>query len=320
MKLGIDAMGGDNAPKAIIKGALLALNELPSNDTIVLFGDNMSIMKEICQEGSDSDRIQIVSTSDEILMGEKGTKSFLQKPDSSIAVGLKYLAEKKIDAFSGAGNTGAMLVGAIYSLSTIEGIIRPCTTAVIPQESGNNTTLLDVGTCPDSKPEWLYQFAIIGSIYSNCMFGIDNPRVGLLNIGEEEEKGNILTKATYKLMKAGKDFNFIGNIESRDLYKDKADVIVCDGFIGNLLLKQLESTYRLIVKRGWSDQFINSMNYEIYGGTPILGVNGTVVVGHGISSDIAAKNMILLSKNLIETGLTEKFKKNFNLPQADYLL
>lgn len=312
MKLGLDAMGGDYAPKVTIGGALLALKELPSDDSIVLFGDEIIIKKQIKKSGGNFDRTDIVHTSDVIMMGEHPTKAFSQKPESSIAIGFKYLAEGKIDSFSGAGNTGAMLVGAIYSVGTIAGIIRPCTATILPKENGKHGLLLDVGTCPDVKPELLYQFAIIGSLYAKYIYGIDNPKIGLLNIGEEEEKGNLVTQAAYKMMKEGKDFNFIGNIESRDLHKNKADVIVCDGFTGNILLKQIESMYRLITKRGWSDKFIESMNYENYGGTPILGINSTVLLGHGISNEIAIKNLILLSREVFKTGLTEKIKSAFN--------
>lgn len=312
MKLGLDVMGGDHVPKATIGGALLAIKELPLDDQIVLFGNEVTIRMEIEKCGESCDRIYIVHTPDVIMMGEHATKAFLQKPESSISIGFKYLASGEIDVFSGAGNTGAMLVGAIYSVGTIEGIIRPCTTTILPKESGNRGLLLDVGTCPDAKQKLLYQFGIVGSLYAKYVYDIHNPKVGLLNVGTEEEKGNLITQAAYKLMKDSKDFNFVGNIESRDLFKDNADVIVCDGFTGNILLKQLESVYRLITKRGWSDEFVKRMNFENYGGTPILGVNSPVLIGHGISNEIAIKNMILLSREIVETRLTEKIKNAFN--------
>jgi glycerol-3-phosphate acyltransferase PlsX len=166
--------------------------------------------------------------------------------------------------------------------------------------------LIDVGTNPDSKPDVLYQFGLLGSIYAQFVFGIENPKVGLLNIGEEEEKGNLLSQSAFRLMKDTQDYNFIGNIESRDLFNDKADVIVCDGFTGNIVLKQAESVYRMVKKRGINDEFFDRMNYENYGGTPILGVNGTVVIGHGISNDIAIKNMVILSKDVHEANVAGK--------------
>lgn len=312
MKLGFDIMGGDYAPKATVGGALLASNEISSEDRIVLFGDIDVISNEIKTQSGDTSIFDIVHCPDVITMGEHPTKALTQKPKSSIAMAFKYLAEGKIDAFSSAGNTGAMLVGSIYSVKPIEGIIRPCTATMIPKESGKKGILLDVGTNPDGKPELLYQFAVIGSIYAKYVYGIDNPKVGLLNLGEEEEKGNLLTQATFKLMKGTKDFNFIGNVESRELFKDKADVFVCDGFTGNIILKQVEAMYRIMMKRGFIDDFVKSLNYENYGGTPILGVNGTVEIGHGISNDVAIKNMILHSKEVFEVKLSEKIKSALN--------
>jgi len=169
--------------------------------------------------------------------------------------------------------------------------------------------MLDIGTNPDIKPDILYQFAILGSIYSQSVLNIKNPRVGLLNIGEEDEKGNLLCQSAFRLMKGSENFNFYGNIESRDIFKDKVDVIVCDGFTGNIVLKQIEAMYRLLVKRNLVDDYINKFNYENYGGSPILGVNGSVVIGHGISSAKAIMNMVLLTKEIHEAKLTDKIKR-----------
>ena len=307
MRIGLDAMGGDFAPIATIKGAILAKKELPL-DTIVLFGDKNIIEQEFLKNGKNTDGFDIVHSSEVIGMGDSPTKAFSQKPNSSLALGFNYLKEGKIDCFSSAGNTGAMLVGSMYSVQQIEGILRPCTTVILPKENGNFGVLLDVGTNPDAKPEMLYQFAIVGSIYAEYVYNIKNPRVGLLNIGEEEEKGNILSQATFKLMKDTKDFNFVGNIESRDLFKDKVDVTVCDGFTGNVILKQAEGMYRIMQKRGILDDYFQRLNYENYGGTPILGVNSTVIVGHGISNDIAIKNMMILSKEVFEAKIASKIQ------------
>ena len=308
MKIGIDIMGGDFAPKSTIGGVILAHKELPSDVQLCLFGDEQIITSLLIGAGSNPKNYVICHAPEVIGMGEHPTKAFSQKPNSSIALGFEMLKNQKIDAFASVGNTGAMLVGSIYSSGTIPGIIRPCISTMLPKENGGIGVILDAGTIPDCKPDMLYQFGILGSIYAEFVYNIKNPKVGLLNIGEEEEKGSILTQATFKLMKDSKDFNFIGNIENRDLFKDKVDVVVCDGFTGNIVLKQIETMYRLFVKQGFRNDFIDRFNYENYGGTPVLGINSTVVVGHGISNDKAIKNMILLTKNVHEASLYEKIK------------
>ncbi len=309
MKIGLDVMGGDFAPKATIAGAILALKELAASDRIVLIGDKKIILNSLKKEKFNPSNFDIVHASEKIGMGEHPLKAYAKKKDSSITVGFRMLKENKIGSFSSAGNSGAMIVGSIYSTNVIPGIIRPCTSAILPKENGGITILLDVGTNPDPKPDVMYQFAILGSIYAQHVHGIENPKVGLLNIGEEEEKGNLLSQAAFQIMKDSKVFNFIGNIEGRDFLKDKADVIVCDGFSGNVVLKQIESMYRFMTKRGLTDDYTNRLNYENYGGTPILGINSSVVVGHGISSALAIKNMILLSKEIHEAGLSQKIQK-----------
>ena len=306
MKIGLDVMGGDFAPQATIAGAIAASRELPSEDKIVLIGKEEMILSELSTQGADPNSFIIANAPDVIEMGESPTKAFIQKPHSSIALGFHLLKHNEIQAFASAGNTGAMVVGSIYSINTIQGVIRPCSSVIVPQEKGGVSILIDVGTNPDPKPDVLYQFGLLGSIYAESIYGIDKPRVALLNIGEEEEKGNLLCQAAFGLMKDSKDFNFIGNMEGRDLMKSKADVIVCDGFTGNVLLKTMEAVYRMLVKRGLADEFINRMNYENYGGTPLLGVNAPVILGHGISKEVAFKNIILLSKHAFEAKLTEK--------------
>lgn len=306
MKIGLDAMGGDFAPDSILKGAILAQKVLSEADRIVLIGQQEVIEQKLKEFKSDASLFDIVNASQIIGMGEQPTKAFTQKRDSSITKGFQLLKEGGIDSFASAGNTGAMLVGSVYSVNVVQGIIRPATTSVLPKEDGGVGVLIDVGTNPDTKPDVLYQFGLLGSIFAEYVYGIKNPKVGLLNIGEEEEKGNLLSQSAYRLMKDTNDYNFIGNIESRDLFNNKADVIVCDGFTGNIVLKQAESMYRLVKERGISDEFFDRMNYENYGGTPILGINSTVVIGHGISNDIAIKNMILLSKDVSEAKLAER--------------
>jgi glycerol-3-phosphate acyltransferase PlsX len=309
MKIGLDVMGGDYAPENILKGAILAQKVLPEADRIVLIGQESIILEKLKEYNSDASLFDIVNASEVISMGEQPTRAFSQKPDSSITKGFRLLKTGQIDSFAGAGNTGAMLVGSVYSVNVVQGIIRPATTSVLPKENGGVGVLIDVGTNPDSKPDVLYQFGLLGSIYAQHVFGIENPKVGLLNIGEEEEKGNLLCQSAFRLMKDTQDYNFIGNIESRDLFNDKADVIVCDGFTGNIVLKQAESMYRLVKKRGIKDEFFDRMNYENYGGTPILGVNGTVIIGHGISNDIAIKNMIILAKEVHEARVSDKISE-----------
>ncbi len=309
MKIGLDVMGGDYAPDSMLAGAVLAQKELPSTDRIVLIGKEDIIIQKLKELGADPALFDIVHTSEVIGMGESPTKAFTQKPDSSITKGFRMLKKGLIDSFASAGNTGAMLVGSIYSVNVVQGIIRPATTSVLPKVNGGVGVLIDVGTNPDSKPDVLYQFGMLGSIFAEHVYGIEKPRVGLLNIGEEEEKGNLLSQSAFRLMKDTQDYNFIGNVESRDLFTDKADVIVCDGFTGNIVLKQAESMYHLVKERGLSDEFFDRMNYEKYGGTPILGVNGCVIIGHGISNDVAIKNMLLLSKDVFEAKVSEKISQ-----------
>lgn len=308
MKIGLDVMGGDFAPGSNISGALLALKELPLTDRIVLIGDKDIILAELEKRNANPSDFSIVHAHEVIGMGEHPVRAITRKPDSSISIGFKQLKLKKIDAFASAGSSGAMLVGAIYSVNNIQGVIRPCTSAVLPQESGGLSLLLDVGTNPDAKPDVMYQFGLLGSITAKNVYNIQNPRVALLNIGHEEEKGNLLTQATYQLMKDSKDFNFVGNIEGRDLLRNKADVIVCDGFTGNIVLKNMEGMFRIIMKRGLVDDYFARFNYEKYGGTPILGINSTVIVGHGISNDIAVKNMLMLARDVYHAKLSQKVK------------
>ena len=308
MRIGLDVSGGDFAPKATLHGALMAQKELPSTDRIVLIGDKEAINSFFHEEKEDISLFDIVDAPDIIEMDETPTKALVNKPESSIAVGFRMLKHKEIHSFASAGSSGAMMVGSIYSVNTIQGIIRPSTTAYIPKESGGQTILIDVGTNPDSKPDVMYQFGLLGSLFAESVFHVKNPRVGLLNIGSEEKKGNLTTQSAYQLMKDSKDYNFIGNVEGRELFRDNVDVIVCDGFVGNIVLKQIEAMYRVMAKRGIKDSYLERFNYENYGGTPILGINSTVLVGHGISNGNAIRRMILMSKEVHESKLPQKIK------------
>ncbi|HAQ65950.1 MAG TPA: phosphate acyltransferase PlsX [Bacteroidales bacterium] len=309
MRLGIDVMGGDNAPKATVAGAVLARNALNTNDRIVLVGDRAQILQELDSLHVSAELFDIVHAPDVIGMDESPTRAFTAKPDASITVGFRMLLEKTIDAFSSAGNSGAMLVGSIYSVNTIQGIIRPATSTVLPREDGGVNFLLDVGTNPDVRPDVMYQFAILGSALASTVYHVDNPRVGLLNIGHEDKKGSLLVQSVFQLMKDSRDFNFIGNIEGRDIFRNKADVIVCDGFTGNVVLKEAEAIYRIMMKRGIRDEYFDRFNYESYGGTPMLGINAPVVIGHGISNDVAIKNMILLSGDICKSSMIKQIRE-----------
>lgn len=312
MRIGIDIMGGDYAPQKTVHGAILALNELPSDTKIVLFGRESEILSELKQYNINANNFEIINCTDVIDMGEHPTKAFKSKPNSSIAKGFEYLAKGKIDGFASAGNTGAMFVGGYYSVKAITGVLRPAISTLIPREDGGVTVLLDVGANADCKPDVLYQFGILGSLFSEHVCGIKVPKVSLLNLGEEKTKGNMLTQATYSMMEKNSDYNFIGNIEGRDIFDSETDVIVCDGFTGNIVLKEAEGIYSIMEKRGLLDDYFKRFNYENYGGTPILGLNKTVIIGHGISNEIAVKNMITLTKDVVEADLGSKIKNNLN--------
>ncbi len=312
MRLGLDIMGGDFAPEQTTLGAIAAQKELPVEVRLVLIGDKEQIISILSREGVSPDLFEIVHTTEVIGMGEHPTKALTAKQNSSITVGFTMLKHGKIDAFASAGNTGAMFVGSILIIKPIPGILRPAITSKVPRPNGTNGVVLDVGANADVKPEVLAQFGILGSLYMKYVFNITNPKVGLLNIGEEEEKGNLVAQATFKLMKDSPSINFVGNVEGRDFFNAKVDVIVCDGFTGNIVLKAAESFYELLNERGVKDDFFEMFNYENYGGTPILGISSNVIVGHGISNSKAIKNMLLLTKEVTEAKLSEKIKQALN--------
>ncbi len=312
MNIGIDMMGGDFAPQEAVKGLLLHLQSNTAQVNIFCIGDEVIINSLFKEHNISSPYLHLVHASEVIGYHEHPTRAFKEKPNSSISIGFHLLATGKIDAFISAGNTGAMLVGSMFSIKVIEGVQRPVVSAILPKMNGGEGVLLDAGLNADCKPEHLNQFAILGSLYSQCMYGITNPTVGLVNIGEEEGKGNIVTQATYPLLKENNHLNFIGNIEGRDFFNDKADVIVCDGFTGNIILKMAESVYDIMVAKNLQDDvYFNRFHYENYGGSPVLGVNKPVIIGHGISSAKAFKNMIAIAEKMIETDLCGKIKESF---------
>ncbi len=313
MKIGVDVMGGDFAPNAILEGAVLAQREISPSDIIVLIGNGTVIHDFLKSKNVDPGLFSIVHTDEFIEMGENPARAYTQKPNSSIGIGFHMLRRGELDGFASAGNTGAMLVGAMFTSKSVPGIIRPCIATVIPSIDEKPGVLLDVGINPDARPDVLYQYGLLGSLYAEYVFQITNPKVGLLNIGSEEEKGNLVTKATFQLMKGTTEFNFIGNIEGNEFFdNDKFNVLVADGFVGNVMLKQAEAFYHLTKKKNIKDPFFEQFNFENYGGTPILGINHTAIIGHGISNDKAIKNMILHTLKVVEVKLTEHIKAAFN--------
>lgn len=313
MRIGIDAMGGDFAPETVVLGAIDALKDIASGSRIVLYGDQAQIESILSREGVSPSAFDIVATTQVIEMGDQPAQAFLKKPDSSIAVGFNDLAAGKIDGFSSAGSTGAMMVGSVYTVKQIDGVIRPTISSAIPTYSGSEVLILDVGLNVDCKPEVLLQYAQIGDMYAKSVLGIESPRVALLNIGEEREKGNALTKAAHELMEAeDSGFNFVGNIEAKYVLSGKvADVVVCDGFVGNSLIKQIEGFYEIAMNDGIKNSYFNKLNYETIGGTPVLGINSTVLIGHGCSSALAIKNMILQTQKTVKADLVNKLKEIF---------
>jgi len=313
MKIGLDIMGGDYAPAEAIKGVRLFLEQVTDPSVhLVLIGDAKAAAPYLSQLDQYQYRYSLVEAQQVIGMDEHPTKALKEKPQSSIAIGFGMLQAQKIDAFISAGNTGAMMVGAMYTVKNIEGILRPTIVSPIPREDGKFSLLLDVGANADCKPEHMLQFAQLGSLFMQRVEGIDKPRIGLLNIGEEESKGNILAQATYPLLKESQ-LNFIGNIEGRDVIVDKCDVIVCEGFVGNVVLKMAESIYHIFKeKRNVQDEFLEHFNYEIYGGTPVLGINAPVIIGHGISHAMAFQNMINAAHKMIMSDIISAFKEHFS--------
>ena len=302
MKIAVDAMGGDFAPKAIVEGVMMATADLPVDAQIVLIGRENAIREIWQQHDFSSPVVEIVHAEDVIEMGEHPTKALSQKPNSSIGVGFKFLKDKTVDIFCSAGNTGAMHVGALFSIRAIEGILRPAIAGFVPQVDGSYAIMIDIGANADCKPDVLGQFGEIGSLFAKYTFHIDQPRVALMNIGEEEQKGSLIAQAAHQLLKDNKRIHFIGNIEGKDLFTNKADVIVTDGFTGNILFKLGESLYEVTKARGVEDEFIARTNYEGVGGSPIVGVNGNVMIAHGMSTPLAIKNMISWAVKQVEAN------------------
>ncbi len=323
--IAIDAMGGDFAPLNAIVGAIDALRE--NNDfELLLVGKKDEIMKVLDKEKLDFPEENIVHASEVIGMKDTPTTALKQKRDSSIVVGANLVKEKKAHAFVSAGNTGAMMAASTLIMGRIPGVGRPTIGATLPTAKGNFCTVYDVGASVDSKPQHLFEYGIMGSIYAKEIFGIPNPTIGLLNVGEEESKGNKVAQAAMELFK-NSDLNFIGNVEGRDILAGTADIVVCDGFVGNIILKFAESIIGLLkakfknyaessfanklkvgMAKGTLKAVLEDMDYQKYGGVPLLGVNGISIIGHGSSSTLAIKNMVLRAKEMFDKNLIKKIE------------
>jgi glycerol-3-phosphate acyltransferase PlsX len=310
MRIGLDVMGGDFAPDSIIEGAVDSLKHLSADQKLVLIGDEPSILKKLAEMQTEPSLFEIVHTTQVIEMADHPAKAFSQKKNSSIAVGYGMLKNGLLDGFCSAGNTGAMLVGASYTVNVIPGVLRPALATILPCIDNRSSVILDVGLNPDCKPDVLLQYGVLGSIYAKYVLEIENPTVALINIGEEETKGTPAVKAAYELMKEYPGLNFVGNIEGNDLFRETmTDVIVCDGFVGNVILKQGESFYHIYRSRNLKDEFFDRFDWESIGGTPIVGINANVVIGHGISKRRAVMNMVRQTRAVVHANLAQKIKE-----------
>lgn len=323
-RIALDAMGGDHAPREIVLGALEASREYPVD--ILLVGRENDIRRELTAAKTPlPSNISIVHASEVVEMNDTPLSPLRRKRDSSIRVCANLVAEGKADSFVSAGNTGAAWTSAKMVIGMIEGVSRPALAAVLPRVGGH-TLLLDVGANVDTKPQHLREFAVMGHFYAQMVFDLDSPRVGLMSIGEEEGKGNELTKETFRILK-DTGLNFLGNAEGRDVYNGNFDVIVCDGFIGNVVLKASEALAEMVrhtlreeltsnplrklgafLSRGAFEAFRRRVDYSEYGGAPLLGIRGGCIIGHGRSNAKAVKNAVRVAHELISGGILQKIQ------------
>jgi len=308
LRIGLDVSGGDKAPACNLEGAISVLNDQNAAFDVILFGDRAVIQGGLEAAGY-ADSFEVVHAPEVIAMGDHPVKALQSKAQSSIRVGFEWLKAGKIDAFASAGNSGAVLVGSTSIIGNAPGVIRPCIATFIPRPNGGNNLLLDIGLNVDCKPEHLEQFAHIGIHFMQKVHGVAEPKVGLLNIGHEAGKGNTLARNAHELLAADAALPFVGNVESRDIFTDRCDVFVTDGFTGNMLLKQAEAVYRVMLKRELMDDYFARFNYEDYGGTPVLGINKTVILGHGISSSKAIHNMLVEAERMSRSNFSETLNR-----------
>lgn len=301
-------MGGDHYPTAPIQGALLAAAQLPADVQVVLVGKPDEIAQALEAEQVAADKFEILAASEVIEMHDSASRALMSKPNASIPIGIGAVKENKLDAFVSAGNTGAMLGCALFGLGPMPGLQRPTIGALFPVR-GKYAFLCDVGANTDAKPEALAQFGLLGSVFMQAVKGIEKPRVALLNVGEEPGKGNNAAKEAYPLLEQNEHLNFVGNAEGWDLHDDKADVYVCDGFVGNLLLKFTEGWHPVLADRLPDDPEIAALDYARIGGLPFLGVEGLVLVGHGKSSPQAFHSMILRAHEYLQADLVNQIRQ-----------
>jgi len=325
-KIIVDAMGGDYAPQNAVVGAIEASMENPGFD-LFLVGKEKEILRVIADNNLSFDNSRVINAEEIIEMGDTPTEAIKKKPNSSIVVGARYVKEKKADAFVSAGNTGAMMAASTLIMGRIPNVGRPTIGAEIPNIYGT-CFLFDVGAGKDAKPNHLFEYAVMGTIYAKELGGVANPKVGILSMGEENSKGNEVTTAAFKMLKDSK-LNFIGNVEGRDILTGKVDVVVCDGFIGNILLKFGESVPKLLkhllkktadknfidkikigLLKGTLKKALKDLDYQEHGGVPLLGVNGISIIGHGSSTSKAIKNMVFRAYDMYKKNLNQKIEES----------
>jgi phosphate acyltransferase len=323
--IAVDAMGGDHAPRPEVEGAVHAARELGVR--ILLTGIVPEVKKELAKHAHRGLSIEIVPASEVITMDDSPSQAFRKKKDSSAHVATKLVRSGQADGLVSAGNTGAVMAVARFGLGTLPSVDRPALAAPFPTSRGGTAVLLDVGANVDSKPAHLVQFAVMGEIYYRAIFGTRRPSVALLSIGEEESKGNELTREAFSRLKAS-SLSFIGNIEGRDIFNGSADVIVCDGFIGNIALKisegvaqhiaavlkeslqgTISSKVGYVLSRKAYKNFRKKIDYSEYGGAPLLGVKGVTVIGHGSSNPLAIKNAVRVATELARGGVNERIEQ-----------
>jgi glycerol-3-phosphate acyltransferase PlsX len=316
MRIALDAMGSDHAPSIEVEGAIEALRMIDPDVRLVLVGEQDRIEAELAlHPDAPMDRIEIVHAPQRIDMGEPAVQAIRRKPDSSIVVGLNLQKEGTVDAFISAGSTGAVMAGSVFILRVLHGVDRPAIGTVLPTRAGH-TLLVDAGANVDTRPQNLLQFAHLGAIYAHDLMGIEHPRVGLLNIGEEPEKGDELAVETFQLLAASPSLDFVGNIEGRDVIEQKCDVLVCDGFVGNVLLKFYESVAAFLVSRVEDaakeagveldlTAAFEGLDYTEYGGAPLLGVNGVTIICHGGSPPRAIRNAIRVAVTAVKRDMVQ---------------
>ena len=308
MRIALDVMGGDHHPEAPVQGALSARRRLPASVTLVLVGEEEKLRQHVANAGGTPEDFEYLHATDVISMKESGSKAAVGKPESTIVKGMQAAAAGELDAFVSAGNTGAMLVSAVVHLGLYEGLVRPTVGALYPHH-GRFSFICDVGANLGAKADALVQFGELGSIFMETLFGVQNPSVALLNVGEEPSKGTEAVQQAYAKYEENPRVNFLGNAEGWELAEGKADVFVCDGFVGNIILKYSEGLYPIFKNKLPQDEEVEAMNFEQIGGLPFLGVKGTVIVGHGRSGALAYENMLVRAEEIVRNQLNVRIQE-----------